>query len=125
MPALVEMAREFHETYGRGHPFDAASAAQFIGNALQRGCVLFSDDSFLIGFLMPDPANFGVIVAHEVFWWSAEGKGRDLRETFEAWAKASGASEVQFSHPWEAKPVGKMLEKAGYEPAVKVWRKVV
>jgi len=128
MPALVTMAREFHALHGQDHEFDADSAQSFIFNALQRGCVLFSEGSFLIGFLAPDPANFGVLVAHEAFWWSSEGKGTELREAFEMWARwarQAGAREVQFSHPWEAKRVGKILQKAGYEPATKVWRKVV
>jgi hypothetical protein len=125
LPELVEMARAFHDAHGQGFPFDEKSAETFIINAGQRGCVLFSEGSFLIGFLMPDPANFNVLVAHEAFWWSSTGKGKALREAFEKWAKAAGAREVQFSHPWEAERVGEVLKGAGYEPATKVWRKVI
>jgi len=125
IPRIVQMAERFHNAHGQDFDFDPASAETFIANAAQRGCVLVSEASFFIGFIIPDPANFGRVVAHEAFWWSEEGKGKELRETFEEWAKAMGAAEIQFSHPWEAKRVGKMLEKAGYEPATKVWRKVI
>lgn len=124
MPALIEMARAFHKAHGNS-AFDPETTRAFIANALERGCVLFSEGSFLIGFLAPDPGQFGSLVAHEAFWWSSEGKGRDLREAFEAWGRSMGATEIQFSHPWEAKRVGDMLRRAGYVPATKVWRKVV
>jgi hypothetical protein len=125
IPRIVEMARDFHEKYGEAHDFIEEDAAAFIAASMERGCVLASEASFLIGIVAPDPANFGVLIGHEVFWWSSEGKGTELREAFEEWTKAMGANEVQFSHPWTARRVGAMLKKAGYEPATKVWRKVI
>lgn len=125
IPAIVDMARAFHEAHGQDFEFSDESVEKFVAVSIQNGCVLFSERSFFIGFIAPDPANFGRLVAHEAFWWSEEGKGTELRETFEEWAAAMGAVEIQFSHPWDAKRVGKMLQQAGYEPATKVWRKVV
>jgi hypothetical protein len=53
LPELVKMAQAFHDAHGQGFPFDEKSAETFIINAGQRGCVLFSEGSFLIGFLDP------------------------------------------------------------------------
>jgi hypothetical protein len=124
IPRILQMARAFHDAHGEG-AFNAEVTQAFIQNALQSGCVLFSRGSFLIGYIIPDPGKGGALVAHEVFWWSEEGKGAEIREAFENWAKQHGASEVHISHPWGAKRVGGMLEKAGYEPATQVWRKVI
>jgi hypothetical protein len=124
IPAIVDMARAFSAAHGEDG-IDESLTASFVANAIQSGCVLVSEGSFLIGFLAPDPSKGTSLVAHEAFWWSSTGKGQDLREAFEVWAKENGASEVQFSHPWRAERVGRMLEQAGYEPATKVWRKVI
>lgn len=125
IPRLLGFARRFHEAKQDRYGFDAASTEGFFRQVLAIGVVLIGSDGFLAGFALPEPSNSGHRVAHEAFWWSEGRDGLRLRKKFEQWAAAEGCCEVQFSHPEGERTVEKILTRAGYEPATRVWRKAI
>lgn len=121
IPALEEMARRFHEKKQTRYPFKDARA--FFEWAMCTGVVFIADDGFLVGAAVPEASNDEYKVAHELFWWSEGLSGQRMRRAFEAWAVDNGCQEIQFSHPAAEIMVGRLLDRAGYEPATVVWRK--
>ena len=117
------MGERFHAVKQNRYPFDPSSTATFFSRMIAGGVVFMTEGGFLAGMIGPEPSNARYLVAHEAFWWSEDRSGLRLRKAFEEWAKKNGCSEVQFSHPEGEEVVGRILERAGYEPATRVWRK--
>lgn len=117
----MRMGQQFHASSGNG-TFSPERMRKFLAGILDAGVIFITDDGFLAGLAAPELSS-DWIVAHEVLWWSEGRCGAKLRKAFEAWASETGCDEVQFSHPAANATVGAILERAGYEPATKVWRK--
>lgn len=96
---IIAWGREFH-TYGPWRdrvPFVEADLRVSIGAMLEseNGAVFIDDNGMCGGILFPMYFNLSHLVAQELFWWSKDG--REVREAFEAWAMARGASSIQMS----------------------------
>jgi hypothetical protein len=96
--------------------YDRPAFANFATRLMEGpGVILLSDDGFLGGLLNPLYFNPSILMGVELFWWAGKS-GRQLREAFEAWAKAAGALGVQFTglaNEREA-TIRKVYERAGY-----------
>lgn len=123
IPHIVDMVRRFHGTlYDRGYAPDRVEAV--IASIMQNGVVFIAGNGFIAGTVMQNISDNG-LTAHEVLWWSEDGRGQELRERFEAWAKAAGCNAVEFSFPSVSAKVGKVLARHGYKPETQVLRKEI
>lgn len=123
IPALVEMGRRFHEAKQDDYEFVAEDTARFFAGVIEGGVCFIAEDGFLAGAIAPAPSNASYLTAYELFWWSEGRSGVRLRRAFESWAQEHGAADVKFSHPEGEETVARIMDRAGYEPSEKVWRR--
>ena len=116
---IVRIGRRHHEAAQMPGRFDGEAFRRFAEQLVTgRGVVFLTDEGMIGGTLAPSYASPGYWMAVELFWWSEDRQGRALLRAFEAWAEENGADEVRLSavtrHRGAA--VGRLLERAGYEP---------
>lgn len=115
LPAILEMAEAFHGySPWRVYPFDREATEQYAIGIMTAGVILISDTGMIGGLVNPVPFAPSCQVAVELFWW---GDGA-LREAFEVWAKAQGATAVQFSALADDRSpiMARLFGRAGYRP---------
>jgi hypothetical protein len=68
-------------------------------SSLILGGVVFinSTGGFIAGTVVPILFSSTVFVATELAWYAPNGGGRQLRESFEDWAREQGVNLIQFS----------------------------
>lgn len=123
LPRIVEMGRRFHEQTLEA-AFSADRLKEVVSSLMMHGVVFVTEGGFLAGTIMQNVSDDG-LTAHEVLWWSEDGRGQELRERFEAWAKAAGCNAVEFSFPASRQQVGRVLGRYQYAPVTQVIRKEI
>jgi hypothetical protein len=121
----VAVALEFHaQSVHVGIPADPEALAVFMAKLIEHGAVFLSAHGIVGGMLSPVYFNPAYVIAAELFWWAPQD-GRALREAFEAWAKDSGAHEIQFTgqHNERVGTITRLFERAGYRAAEVVYLK--
>lgn len=118
------MAKRFHAAKEPRMPFNERAMGQTFRSYMEHGVVFITGGGFLMGVDAPSVSNADYRTAFEVLWWAEDGSGRELRKAFEWWGKSMGCADVEFSHPW-GEPLDGMMDRAGYSPATKVWRKAL
>ena len=116
---IVRLGADFHAHCPyRDIPFDGEAFGDFCARLIDGGVILLSDDGMIGGLLNPLYFNPSVVMGAELFWWAPK-EGRQLREAFEAWARAKGAHGVAFSGLADERhaTIRKLFERAGYAPA--------
>lgn len=97
MPTILALGAEFlAESPHRWVPFDPDAFSGFAAHMIEHGAIFLSDDGFIGGMLVPCYFNPAFTFASELFWF-ARKEGRQLREAFEAWARAAGADAIAAS----------------------------
>jgi hypothetical protein len=119
MPHILCMAREFfnYSVYS-GVEYDEEAVRVFLEGLLTDGCIFVNERGFIAGALMPLFFAPQVLIAHEAAWWAPAGGGRELREAFESWAKAMGASGTKMAslNNSSAEKIASNLALSGYMP---------
>ena len=113
----VELGAAFHAySPHRSIPLDAVALREFLAGLSEHGALFVSSAGMIGGVLSPLYFNPTYVVAAELFWWAPEGGGRELREAFEAWAAAEGATAVQFCRldDEHAPRLDALYRRAGY-----------
>ena len=117
--AILVMAEAFY-SYSpyKAVGFDRQSVRVLLGQIIQSGCVVMTDNGFIAGVLNPLFFAPHVKVATELAWWAPDGGGEDLKQMFEGWAEDNGAHAVQMStlnNSFAAK-LAERLTDNGYSP---------
>lgn len=116
LPRILEFARAFHgySPWSR-FPLDESATETYARNIMADGVIFISETGFIGGVLMPIPFAPQVVLAVELFWW---GDGA-LKAEFEEWAKAQGATAVQFSALADdrSEAMARLFARNGYRPA--------
>jgi hypothetical protein len=113
---VVELGAAFHAySPHRVFPFDAEAFADFAAKLIAAGGVFLSEDGFCGGLLTPLYFSPETLVAAELFWF-APSEGQALREAFEAWGVANGASAIQFTALVDdhERAIERIYRRAGY-----------
>ncbi len=94
---IVEMAKKFHQqSIWRESLFDENKVRSMAHVLLGLGGIFVnSAGGFIAGSLQPLIFSSTTFVAVELAWFAPNGGGRELREAFEEWARAQGASIIQ------------------------------
>lgn len=138
MPALVAMGASFFEEAGHGErfTFDPETFTHVVANMAQLGLVLVADKGGQpVGMGAIDVArafwNQNVILSREAFWYvqpeHRTGLGRKLLTAMETAAASHGATvfDVVAEPGPRSKPLGRLYEMAGFNPAEVTFRKVL
>lgn len=98
MPALLEMARAFHDHHKPAWPYSEKGMRAFFKALIEapQGLVLISS-GFLAAVKNPNPLNPEWIIASEILWWG----DADLIRQFRKWAQ--DANECRYSCPPDAR----------------------
>lgn len=121
--SILGMARRFHEQELTTE-FCADRVREILIPLLDGGGVFITPAGFIAGMAVQNVSD-KELTAHEVLWWSEDGRGADLRRAFENWAHEVGCSAVEISHPSQKKAVGRLLGRVGYKPQTDILRKVL
>lgn len=107
------MGEKFCHKVGLG--FDKSFLEKTIVNLIESGICLRSEKGVVGGLVFPMFMS-GRVVAQEFFWWSEDGKGRDLLEAFELKAKEMGAESIIMVSLAKSdyNRVGDIYKKRGY-----------
>lgn len=127
IPRIVDMALKFVEAGGLPETTKEKMADFAEGlMANPQAFVAVSERGFIAGMLAPLFYNPDHIDAHELAWWSEDGRGLKLLSAFEAWADQSGAQQVVLSteHTTDAR-AQKLLMRKGYELTEFSFRKAI
>ena len=130
LPAAVVFARRFHAASvwcGRSELDPEATAGHFQA-LIENPNAYFhvTESGFIAGLVYDLPFAPATKIGEELYWYCEEkGAGKALREGFEAWARARGASFIQLSFQADerAPRIQALLERADYEPVTIVMRK--
>lgn len=123
LAAILGMARRFHEKELKTK-FSPERVREIIISLIDGGGVFITTRGFIAGCAIQNVSDEDW-TAHEVLWWSEDGRGAELRGAFEDWAQGCGCSAVEVSHPSTKKSVGRLLQRAGYAPQTDIHRKVL
>lgn len=97
LDTVCERAAAFHAySPWRAVEFEADAVRAFAATIIAGGGVFLSDEGLCGGVIQPLYFNPAFKVAVELVWW-APSEGQALKAAFEEWARASGASAIQFS----------------------------
>lgn len=92
------LAKQFHSySIWKDAPFNDEAVFDTIFACLTEGGVFTNETGFIGGIVVPLHFNPMIKIATELAWFAPQGGGRELRESFEDWARESGAHIVQFS----------------------------
>ena len=128
IPRILEMGAKFFRAMNRHEvgEYSEAAAESTTRLLIENGILLVSENGMVGGLVYPFYMT-GRLTAQEFFWWSEDGKGRELMDAFEKRAKEMGAETIQMIALESLDPqrVGKIYERAGYKPAERSYIKVV
>jgi len=119
--AIIVMAARFHSAE-LDTVFSAGRVREIIMSLIDGGGVFITAGGFIAGLAMQNVSD-EEWTAHEVLWFSEDGRGADLRRAFERWALEVGCSAVEMSHPAKKKAVGRLLGRSAYMPQTDILRK--
>lgn len=125
VPHLVAMARDFHNAHEARCAFSQSDMAEFFERLFEYGVIFITEGGFIAGAAAGAVSNASHLTAHEILWWATDGQGQALRKRFEQWAENQGCADVEFSHPEQQERVSAVMQRAGYSPATRVWRKAI
>lgn len=108
---LIEMARRFHALASPPWPLDETAFAELLAGIEQTGFLRVEENGFIAGVIVENPLSPKWLIAKEFLWWSADGGGLRLASAFRRWAKARGASEIQWSCPPNAQRARALIAK--------------
>ena len=93
--AILKIGQRFHAfSPWRDRPFDADATRDMLNRMMASDdAVLLWNGTGILGGIVAPIYFGGGLVAQELFWF-ADANGRELLNTFEAWAKAKGAAGV-------------------------------
>lgn len=97
IPKLLEMGRKFHESVQPEWPWSAEGFSDTMDSLIHNGFVAMTARGFISGLIAPMPLNPDWLVAHEILWWSEDGKGWPLMRAFREWAETNDADEIKWS----------------------------
>ena len=117
MPALLEMAREYHKKLDPPWPYSGVGVRRFLEAVINSpdGLVLIHK-GFLVGIRQANPLSPKWIVASEILWWG----NADLFRHFRKWAQ--GANEIRYSCPPDV-AANKLFQRIG-KPVEAVYSEV-
>jgi len=117
LPGICILGQRFHEAAelpGTFCPGVFWTFCEYLMNE-ETCCVFVSDQGMIGGHIAPLPWDATHKVANEVFWWSEDGKGTDLIEAYETWAKPL-ADEIRMAFLTNMRPLAtsRVLSGMGY-----------
>lgn len=113
LPAIVDMARKFHDAEQLPYKLDIGSISDTIAGLIQHGFVAVSKRGFIAGIAQPSPLNSKWLLASEFLWWSEDNDGMKLLKEFKDWAVSIGANEIRYSCPAHNDRVQKIFARTG------------
>jgi GNAT superfamily N-acetyltransferase len=138
VPELVAMGQAFFEEAGHGErfAFDPETFMHVVACMAQAGLVVVADKggrAVGMGAIDVAPAfwNRNVVLSREAFWYiqpdHRTGLGRKLLTAMETVAASHGATvfDVVAEPGPRSKPLGRLYEMAGFNPAETTFRKVL
>lgn len=105
---------------------DDIAICEMLERVIADGGCFVCDGGVIFGMVIPVWASPSSTIAIELAWYGP-GKGRELREAFEAWAKERGCIGVQMSTlgTQDDDETISGLQSAGYSKAEQGWFKRV
>jgi N-acetylglutamate synthase-like GNAT family acetyltransferase len=121
LPELLRMLEDF--AVALGEAYEPESIVDLMQALIKEdhGIVLTDGKSCMAGAVaMPYFFNANRTVVTELFWWVDEdqrgnGKGKELLEGLEAWARSIGADRLSMMTVVQFNDVGKLYEKHGFK----------
>jgi len=98
--------------------FDPEHFARFALQMMRgEGAIFLSDDGMCGGMLAPVYFSSNAKIASELFWHCEDGKGQELHQAFEDWARQEGAEIVHMTGQANAREKGirRLYRARGYE----------
>lgn len=115
IPDLIEMGRKFSKKAKIN--FNPDTVHKTIIHLMEQGILIRTDHGAIGGLIYPFYTS-GEMVAQELFWWSEDKKGRELKDEFEQLAKLKGAEKVLMIalHELNYEKVCEIYREDGYKP---------
>lgn len=129
IPALLDIARRFHERGRIPVPLCLDSVAATLRHLMDGdlGVVFVSRHGAAGALLHPSWMNAAHLTGQELFWWSEAGGGSALFDALENWAVSKGAASFTMIALEACRPgaVGATYRRRGYQPTEHSYLKVL